>query len=365
MNPDIWINRAALLEPYDGVGMSAYAIAKATGLTFPTVKRYAEKFGFDFSERASAPIDEIRRLASEGLTRTQVADHLGVSANYVSKLAKDNGFELIHASMGVGVDLGRAEAMAAMYRGGKTLNEIGEVYGVSRERVRQIISKRAGITAAQGGQSIRASRKEQAKAARRDAESYEKYGCSYEQYRSLVNMGKEIMAVGGTRERTPTGAWARQRQTAMSRGLTWNLKLADWWNIWQESGKWDDRGRGKGKYVMCRFGDVGAYEIGNVYIAKCEHNGSFQPNNPYRKGHPDHDEAIASIRSKLVGRRESRRRKHFGLPMGVTVSHKKFQAQISDNGKNVCLGRFDTIEEASAAYEAKRAEIDARYEAAA
>lgn len=376
MRDDLWIARASALEKFDKKGMSAFAVAKASGLTFPTVKRYAEKFGFDFSRPVSVPtseeegrnaLDEIRRLALiDGMTRQKAAEILGLSVLYVSKVARQNKIAIRHASQGVGVDHDRVEAMAAMYRGGKTLEEIGAVYKVSRERVRQIISRHAGITAAQGGQSMQASRKREALAARRDARSYEKHGCSYEQYRSLVAIGKKLLAEGVARERTPTGAWTRQKNTAKTRGVQWNLKLWDWWQIWQDSGKWEERGRGKGKYVMCRFGDNGAYEVGNVYIAKYEHNVSFQPNNPFRKGHPDHEEAIASIREKLVGRRSSRKKKkHFDLPLGVTRSHKKFQAQISYNGKNHVLGRFETIEEAEAVYVAKRAEIEAGYRSAA
>jgi len=375
MKDDIWIARASVLEKFDGKGMSAYAVSVATGITFPTVKKYAEKFGFDFSRPSAPPVSEegratvvdgLRKLALvEGMTRQKAAEMLGLSLGYVSQVAKHNNIAIRHASQGIGVDHDRVEAMAAMYRGGKTLEEIGAVYKVSRERVRQIISRHAGITAAQGGQSMQASRKREALAARRDAGSYEKHGCSYEQYRGLVAAGKKLLAEGVARERTPTGAFTRQKNTAKTRGIPWSLKLWDWWQIWQDSGKWEERGRGKGKYVMCRFGDCGAYEVGNVYIAKYEHNVSFQPNNPYRKDHPDHEEAIASIREKLIGRRTSRKRKNHDLPIGVTRSHKKFQAQISFNGKNHCLGRFETIEEAAAAYAAKRAEVDAIYQAVA
>jgi len=351
MNPDIWIRRAALVEPYDGKGMSPYAIAKQTGLTIRTVRTYAEKFGFDFAERAPVSVDQIAVLAADGLTRHQIADKIGASPNYISTIAKENGIAVRHSSTGVGVDRDRVEAMAAMYRGGKTLEEIGAVYKVTRERVRQIISKYAGVDAAQGGQSIKASKKANARAARKDAESYEKYGCSYQQYRELVDMGKEIMETGAGRERTPTGAWARQKHTAGTRGVEWKLKLWDWWQIWQESGKWEQRGRGKGMYVMCRFGDKGAYEVGSVYIAKFEHNVSFQPNNPYRKGHPDHDKVMDKVREKRASRRKSSRAKvgKHGLPVGVyAAASGRYRAQVFLSGKVNHLGTFDTVSEADA-----------------
>lgn len=44
------------------------------------------------------------------------------------------------------------------------------------------------------------------------------------------------------------------------------LTLDQWKQIWFASGKWDQRGRGADKYCMCRIGDAGAYEMGNVFI---------------------------------------------------------------------------------------------------
>ena len=59
--------------------------------------------------------------------------------------------------------------------------------------------------------------------------------------------------------------WA-QRQSARNRKITWNLTFDEWWDIWQQSGHWNNRGVHKGQYCMSRIGDVGSYEIGNVFI---------------------------------------------------------------------------------------------------
>lgn len=45
-----------------------------------------------------------------------------------------------------------------------------------------------------------------------------------------------------------------------------------WWQVWNESGKWDERGARGGAYVMCRIGDEGPYSPGNVYIGLHEAN---------------------------------------------------------------------------------------------
>jgi hypothetical protein len=372
MRDDIWLARATALEGFDGKGLSASQVAAMSAMNEITVRRYATKFGFDFGTKHNnnagyqAQLLRIRQCADDGKTRPEAADHLGISESYLGIIARRHCVEFVHVSTRRAEADDRIEAMASMYRSGKTLSEIGSMYGVTRERVRQIISKHANVTAKDGGQSVRAKRRKLSKQARMDMKSLEKHGCSYEQYRQLVSMGSASKKAGdNTQNTTPTGAFKSQRRNAIRRGIGWKITLWEWWSVWADSGKWDQRGRGKSGYVMCRSGDTGDYEIGNVYIASAVHNSSFQPNNPYRKDHPDHQEVIASVRQKLVGRRTSRKTKHFDLPLGVTRSHKKFQAQISYDGRNYCLGRFDTIEEATAAYEAKRAEVDAGYGVAA
>jgi NUMOD3 motif len=61
-------------------------------------------------------------------------------------------------------------------------------------------------------------------------------------------------------------AYQSQKGRAKKRGIPFLLTEAQWQQIWDESGKWHLRGRGKGKYCMSRFFDRGAYEIGNVRI---------------------------------------------------------------------------------------------------
>jgi len=65
-----------------------------------------------------------------------------------------------------------------------------------------------------------------------------------------------------------------QKQAARQRGISFELTFDQWFAIWQDSGKWELRGRGKGSYVMSRIGDVGPYAIDNVYIIVQEQNAS-------------------------------------------------------------------------------------------
>jgi hypothetical protein len=71
----------------------------------------------------------------------------------------------------------------------------------------------------------------------------------------------------------------RQRHRAKQRGVDFKLSFEDWMNIWLESGHWNQRGKGKGKYNMSRIDDAGSYEVGNVFIQSHEHNA--------RDGHKD------------------------------------------------------------------------------
>src|SRR5258706_1578724 len=59
---------------------------------------------------------------------------------------------------------------------------------------------------------------------------------------------------------------------AKRRGIQFLLSFDGWMKIWLDSGHWNKRGRGRGKYHMARFGDKGPYAIGNVKIITHEEN---------------------------------------------------------------------------------------------
>lgn len=48
--------------------------------------------------------------------------------------------------------------------------------------------------------------------------------------------------------------------------IEWHLTFDEWLQIWHDSGHWDERGPGRGQYVMSRYDDIGHYEAGNVFI---------------------------------------------------------------------------------------------------
>lgn len=150
----------------------------------------------------------------------------------------------------------RAKAMAAKYRAGLTLQEIGDEHGISRERVRQLLAE-IGVSRFEGGISIRAAHAEEERAAKRRARYMEKYGMTPEEYFATPSKARV--------------AYVHQRKNAEKRGIAWGFKFVDWWRIWEVSGKWPMRGRGQG-YCMARKGDTGPYSPDNVYICTVGQN---------------------------------------------------------------------------------------------
>jgi hypothetical protein len=224
----------------------------------------------------------------------------------------------------------RAARMAEMFRSGQTLAAIGEEYGVSRERVRQIISKHHGLRAEDGGISVAAKARNSARADARERRCLEQYGCTYADWRSLALIGRQMIRAGASQSMTPIGAYCTQRHNAKKRGIEWRFTLWSWWQVWHRSGKWEFRGRGQG-YVMCRHGDEGAYAPGNVFIALHTQNSS-----EIFRGRVRH------------------------LPIGVQKCRRRYHAQRMIGGTLRSLGYFLTPEEAHAAYiaaapEARRA----------
>jgi hypothetical protein len=61
-------------------------------------------------------------------------------------------------------------------------------------------------------------------------------------------------------------AYTQHKSNAKTRGIEFRLTFDEWKQIWVDSGYWNQRGRGADKYCMCRIGDVGCYEMGNVFI---------------------------------------------------------------------------------------------------
>jgi hypothetical protein len=206
-------------------------------------------------------VTEIKVLAAAGKTRSEIAAALGISYVYACVLAKANNIPVARSYAGciVGAEHAqRAEKMSAMFRQGLTMEVIGSHFELTRERVRQIL-KKAGLVGCDGGQRVTAVARKQRRSTVLDSRSLIRHGLPHAEVRRLS-------AIGALR------AYRQQRTNAKNRGVAFKLNLAQWWAVWQASGKWELRGRGIGHYCMSRIKDSGGYEVGNVHVQEAVEN---------------------------------------------------------------------------------------------
>ena len=198
----------------------------------------------------------IAEMAATGTSAAETALQLGCNIQTVYALARKDGVKFVRPSMGQNGD--RNAKMAQMYRQGLTLEKIGQQFKLTRERVRQILRK-AGITAGKGGASLLAGIRKGNAEFKTEARYMLKYGMP----RAVV---RQLQQDGVTR------AYQEQLRNSGFRGIAWELSFAEWFAVWQASGKLHFRGRGKGKYVMSRIRDDGPYRLGNVHIQLATEN---------------------------------------------------------------------------------------------
>lgn len=158
----------------------------------------------------------------------------------------------------------KVKQMAVMRRAGATLQQIGLYFGASGESVRQLLL-REGVPRPQHRISKTAILKQQAQQAK--AVRIKKlWGLTVEQYESIRQQ------YGPHSEpASPIRKFAEQRRNAHTRGVEWQITFAEWWGLWEASGKYEKRGRGYG-YCMARFNDVGPYAVDNVEIISGRQN---------------------------------------------------------------------------------------------
>lgn len=161
----------------------------------------------------------------------------------------------------------RTALIAERYKAGLTLEQIGAEFGITRERVRQILRTRCGLTGADGGAAVRKRLREpilraalDSRTARQDAKKLHAWGLTIAEYKAHVAEFGSVIKKG-----SPMYAFINQRRTANFLNDKWQFVFKDWWAFWRESGKWELRGRGDG-YCMCRKDTSGPYAIGNVDI---------------------------------------------------------------------------------------------------
>lgn len=200
-----------------------------------------------------------KEMYASGATMKEIADAFGVTPPAVRYWLR------------VQLDLEKQTAqqdklhtrIITAYQQGNTMAAIGAGLGISGERVRQIL-KEYGIVGVP--RISRQPERREAAQKRKEARVARLWGLSWEDYRQLCDRY-------GTSEApmSPFRKYIQQRKNAKSRGIKWSITFAEWWGVWQASGKWSARGRGDG-YCMARFGDKGPYKVGNVEIMPTREN---------------------------------------------------------------------------------------------
>lgn len=164
---------------------------------------------------------------------------------------------------------GRDIWMCSLYKSGRTLQEIGDMYDMTRERVRQIIGK-YGLKGKSGGKFVSSTpnkiHSEIERRKKAEARCFSTYGCDIKTF-SEMNEG-----LRRTDKKSPVLKFVHQRNSARYRKIEWELTFFQWMTIWRNSGKWAERGQGIGKYCMARKLDTGPYSESNVYITTCDDN---------------------------------------------------------------------------------------------
>lgn len=85
---------------------------------------------------------------------------------------------------------------------------------------------------------------------------------------------------------TPMGKYIRQRANAHRREIPWEFTFESWWKVWEDSGMWEFRGRGRDGYVMSRINDEGPYCPENVEIKTMRENSQEHLARRYKQDDP-------------------------------------------------------------------------------
>lgn len=226
-----------------------------------------ERFRYLSKKPAETGWEATFELAAKGRSAWQISRAIGKNYSTVKVWAARNGVVLTpHVEARDPISRIDPAKAAAAFMAGNTYGEIGQMFGVSRERVRQVLRKQ-GLTSKDGGMAASKPQRMASSAARAaarvaamDAKDLERWGLTYAE--------KKEMRANGL-----IAAFCNQRISADARGISWSLTFPEWYEIWLSSGFLELRGTGKEFYCMSRLEDSGGYAVGNVEIKTNSENG--------------------------------------------------------------------------------------------
>lgn len=139
----------AQVAAYLRQGNTQKAAAEQFGISTATVYHIARKHGVRPSRPPISSLDnrfaEVAQLAGAGYTITRAARHLGVSSDALKRFAGAHGLTFRRVPRGrpssVAEDKGRLLILTMAAKRMMTLQEAGDILGVSRQRVHQMMHK--------------------------------------------------------------------------------------------------------------------------------------------------------------------------------------------------------------------------------
>lgn len=159
---------------------------------------------------------------------------------------------------------------------------------------------------------------------------------------------------------TLIGKFKAHQKNAERRKIPFLLTYEEWLKIWVDSGKLEQRGRGADKYCMCRIGDVGSYEVNNVFIGTGKEN--VRAGNLGKKCTEDVRQKI-SVANKgkphpwVAGIKNPMHRQDVKVKMSLAIGGANHYKAIGVTTPN---GYFDTAKQASEALGIKKSTIEWR-----
>jgi hypothetical protein len=146
-------------------------------------------------------------------------------------------------------DTSRDADICRRFKNGETHKQIGDDYGVCRERIRQIL-KRYGLTHENGGFYKKSAKKKAAEQRARDNKFLVWWGCTRAE-RALIP--KDVQK-----------AFKDKKRNVTTLGMEWSITLPEYWAIWQASGYWEVMSAGD--YGMSRKNNKKPWTKNNVHI---------------------------------------------------------------------------------------------------
>lgn len=146
--------------------------------------------------------------------------------------------------------------VSTLYLSGFSSTEIAKKFGCSGQNIRQML-KRMGLGSSVGGPWVKAKERAKERAAEVEARRLARWGLT-------KNELEQIAPNGTAHPDSPMRVFWYKKRNADRFGVSWELSFAEWWKIWQDSGRWNERGRGK--YVMGRLKNDGPFSVENTVI---------------------------------------------------------------------------------------------------